>query len=147
MIIITLPTQISFYICAMFRVMIPILLAIVVLLQSMPTWLMYVAHQVNKDKVINELCVNKAKPALKCNGKCHLNKKIKQEIDKQQQNDAQKESSVVVEWSPIIYLPVTPTAIIHVVSYKVAFKTTALPKYIASRGFDYHGNIFHPPVA
>lgn len=31
----------------------------------------------NKEYVAKELCVNKAKPQLKCNGKCHLAKQLK----------------------------------------------------------------------
>jgi hypothetical protein len=35
-------------------------------------------YVVNKTYVAKELCVNKARPALKCNGKCHLAKQLQQ---------------------------------------------------------------------
>jgi len=37
----------------------------------------YVGYfELNKDYIIKKYCVNKAKPKLKCNGKCHLSKKL-----------------------------------------------------------------------
>ena len=35
-----------------------------------------VEYAMNYDYVVNVLCVNKAKPELKCNGKCHLMKAL-----------------------------------------------------------------------
>ena len=37
----------------------------------------YVGYfELNKEYIIKKYCVNKAKPKLKCNGKCHLSKKL-----------------------------------------------------------------------
>jgi len=36
----------------------------------------FVDYMVNYDYISKELCVNKAKPELKCNGKCHLMKEL-----------------------------------------------------------------------
>ena len=37
----------------------------------------YVGYfELNKEYIIKKYCVNKAKPILKCNGKCHLSKKF-----------------------------------------------------------------------
>jgi len=37
----------------------------------------YVAYyELNVDYIIEKYCVNKSKPKFKCNGKCHLSKKI-----------------------------------------------------------------------
>jgi autonomous glycyl radical cofactor GrcA len=38
-----------------------------------------VAHwKINQAAITQKYCVNKAKPALKCNGKCHLKKQLQQ---------------------------------------------------------------------
>jgi hypothetical protein len=37
------------------------------------------AYELNKDFIAKNLCVNKMKPKLHCNGKCHLMKELKKE--------------------------------------------------------------------
>jgi len=34
-------------------------------------------YQINKEEITEAFCVNKDKPELKCNGKCHLKKQLK----------------------------------------------------------------------
>ena len=41
----------------------------------------YLEYAINKDFIANVLCINKDKPALKCNGKCHLKKELKKASD------------------------------------------------------------------
>lgn len=48
-----------------------------------------VDYAINYDYISNVLCVNKAKPALHCNGKCHLMK----ELSKASENDDKPSSS------------------------------------------------------
>ena len=43
-----------------------------------------------KDFIANNLCINKAKPQMHCNGKCQLMKKLKQEQKKDQENPIRK---------------------------------------------------------
>jgi hypothetical protein len=43
----------------------------------------YVEYLVNQDYIAEFLCINKEKPELQCNGKCHLVK----ELEKQQENN------------------------------------------------------------
>ena len=46
---------------------------------------MYVAYyNINKEYIASVLCINKAKPASTCNGKCYLSKKMDQQ-EKQEQ--------------------------------------------------------------
>lgn len=48
------------------------------------------------------LCVNKEKPALKCNGKCHLMKQLANESDTQEENTLSIESIFsVVFFNPV----------------------------------------------
>lgn len=37
----------------------------------------FIEHQLNLDYIIENFCVNKDKPVMQCNGKCHLKKQIK----------------------------------------------------------------------
>ncbi len=38
----------------------------------------------NKEYIANNLCQNKAKPELKCEGKCHLSKQLKAQSERQE---------------------------------------------------------------
>lgn len=52
----------------------------------------YVLFKINETYIANELCINKAKPELHCNGKCFLKKKVKEARDKQDK-ELQKDKS------------------------------------------------------
>jgi len=48
----------------------------------------YVAYyELNVDYIIEKYCVNKSKPKFKCNGKCHLTKKISFSTDAETDSD------------------------------------------------------------
>jgi hypothetical protein len=91
-----------------------------------------------------ERCVNKSRPALHCNGQCHLKKQLKAV-----NTDSQE---------PIAPAPVKlssedfPVAVTEFASCNTTFKCVALKR---SRKFDspmetqsaFSGEIFHPPVS
>ena len=52
------------------------LLVILTLLMFLKPILPVLEYVVNYDYIVNELCENKLKPELKCNGKCHLMKEL-----------------------------------------------------------------------
>jgi len=45
---------------------------------------------VNYDYIVKELCVNKAKPEMHCNGKCHLMKELAKAAEQQKQESDRK---------------------------------------------------------
>ena len=45
------------------------------------------AYELNKVAIEKEFCENKAKPELKCNGKCHLSKQLLDHQKEPQQNE------------------------------------------------------------
>jgi len=47
----------------------------------------------NRDYIAAHLCVNRSRPWLHCNGKCYFMRKIKQEQDKQQNEDRQAQKN------------------------------------------------------
>ena len=57
----------------------------------------YVEYILNQDYIAEFLCINKDKPELQCNGKCHLVK----EIEKQQQQEPFAALSISMENYPI----------------------------------------------
>lgn len=59
---------------------IPFLTAIIILLK--PFWPI-VEYTLNYDYIVENLCENKEKPILKCNGKCYLAKQIAKELEEE----------------------------------------------------------------
>jgi hypothetical protein len=96
-------------------------------------------YELRKEYVVKNLCVNKDKPKLHCNGKCHLRKQLKKTSEQQdKENQSSKEEVVVavafvlpVVWQPAYSHPVA--AVQHVSSYT------------APQGIILPTDIFHPP--
>src|SRR5688572_18911022 len=47
------------------------------LVQSFNQTVLVVNYALNRQEITEEFCVNKSKPTIKCNGKCHLAKELK----------------------------------------------------------------------
>jgi hypothetical protein len=63
---------------------IPLFLLVGVLLQTFSTLIIIADYQLNKDFIAKNLCENRDKPQMHCNGKCHLMK----QIEKDQKRDS-----------------------------------------------------------
>lgn len=58
------------------------------MLQSNLKWAIVAYYQFNKAYIANTLCENKAQPKLNCNGKCYLNKKLKEQERQEQKTQS-----------------------------------------------------------
>jgi hypothetical protein len=58
------------------------LIASAVLFQSLSRLLIIASYEINKDYISKNLCENKNKPKMHCNGKCHLNKQLSKQEKK-----------------------------------------------------------------
>ena len=45
---------------------------------------MYIGFKLNQTYIAEVLCINKDKPEMGCNGKCHLNKQLKKKAESSQ---------------------------------------------------------------
>ena len=68
-----------------------IVFTLTVLLQSLQGFFTIVNWKMNQAELTAKYCVNKAKPMLKCNGKCYLAKQLKIQ-EEQEKTDFNKES-------------------------------------------------------
>lgn len=110
------------------------------LLQTFSRELVVLDYQVHKERITELFCVNKDKPALHCNGKCHLAKQLRKASDSESKvpaaGFAKVKYDVVV---PATFYLQTPASI----------KPTALrfaqplPTYYA---FTAEQSVFRPPV-
>ncbi len=98
----------------------------------------YLEYALNQDYIAEFLCVNKDKPQLQCNGKCHLAK----QIEKQQEQEPFSTLSISLENYPIGFVEILKIdASGHLDQRKKATKT---PYQILYR-FDYNYSAFQPP--
>lgn len=99
----------------------------------------------NKEYVAKELCINKAKPQLKCNGKCHLAKQLQQLEEPQPKKTPSVPKQLKLkelEWviASVKIIPATETSVI---AESNVTHWNDLKK--APRSFS--NTIFHPPQA
>lgn len=70
-----------------------IVLIFVILLQSFSKLVLLSNYLLNNEFITLNYCVNKSKPKLKCNGKCHLTKQLKEQ-EKQESSSKDNSKSV-----------------------------------------------------
>lgn len=82
-------------------------------------------------------CVNKARPMLKCHGKCQLMKKIQEEEQRQQQQAPELKQAAKAEFFPDAQslLPAPPSFLLQ---QHFGFQNSGMP-------VDQPATIFHPP--
>lgn len=98
----------------------------------------YLEYIINQDYIAEFLCINKDKPELQCNGKCHL---VKQ-IEKQQQQEPFSSLSISLENYPIGFVNILKIDTLG--DFAPIKKPTKAP-YQILYCFDYNYSAFQPP--
>ena len=98
--------------------------------------LVFIGFEANQTYIAKELCENKDKPEMHCNGKCYLMKKLKQAQDKEQKQERQSQKTQIQD-----AVVVTPMVFKQ---YALAETKLHIP---ASMGMlqSIKNSIFHPP--
>lgn len=65
-------------------------------MQALGKFIVYTDYLINKDYIAKNLCINKVKPKLKCNGKCHLAKQLKKQDEKENSSTSSKDKFEVI---------------------------------------------------
>ena len=94
-------------------------------------------YVVNQDYIIENFCVNKAEPELKCDGKCHLKKQIDEDTENHSENPQERTETapLVLACNDIIELtPKTKNSIAQGDS-----RYSEAPYFVSLTG------VFHPP--
>lgn len=63
----------------------------------------FLEYIVNYDYIVKELCENKEKPVLKCNGKCHLMKELAKTAEEDKNTSSDKKQNVKQEIEVLFY--------------------------------------------
>ena len=113
-------------------------LALFMLFKPIIPFLEYAAFY---DYIKNELCVNKEKPKLQCNGKCHLKKELAKASDSENSKDKNHSSSSEHQ---IVFFhdayKIAPVTFIKEQNSKI------LTSYNRIYKFHFTDSIFHPPL-
>jgi hypothetical protein len=99
----------------------------------------YLEYYSNRDFFAEVLCINKAKPELKCNGKCILMQKLKQAT--QQESDPISLPSLKFENYPIGFVEFLPSQ--QVLSFSQIKKQLFAPN--VDYRFELISDLFRPP--
>ena len=65
------------------------ILILLVMVQSLTSWVVMAEYIMNKEYIAKNLCVNKERPKLHCNGKCQLMKKMTQQENQDSSSNPQ----------------------------------------------------------
>jgi len=93
-------------------------------------------YELNTKSITQKYCVNKSKPQLHCNGKCHLRKQLDKAGSKQSKDQENKQTEWVAFILPDVFAPATATAL------------TSIIKHFAPQNFYsflHLYSVFHPP--
>jgi hypothetical protein len=113
-------------------------LSALILLQTFSQELIVLDYQVHKERITELFCVNKARPKLHCNGKCHLAKQLRKA--------AERESKAPTGFAKVKYEALAPLAsfVSEPVWWPPAPRLYALPTGVVYVLTPTH-SIFHPP--
>jgi hypothetical protein len=115
-----------------------LILLLVFLLHTFHTGILTCWFNQNRQWVAAELCVNKSRPAMKCNGKCFLSKKIKA-VEEQQENGCASSGKHTEETMPFVLLADDATQI------SSPALINSYPSLAVHYHFLYSNSHFHPP--
>ncbi|WP_316811564.1 hypothetical protein [Pedobacter heparinus] len=96
----------------------------------------YLGFEVNQNYIAKELCINRDKPEMNCNGKCYLMKKLKQAEEKEQKQERQSQK-VQIQDALVTQKLVCVSPVRHLKPSRAVEIPFALPRHSSA--------IFHPP--
>lgn len=99
-------------------------------------------YQANIDYVAQELCENKDKPQMQCNGKCYLKKQLAK-VDQQQQDEQQAPAKKIKSELPEFLATVTEINL----TYHTDLSIVSYAIYKSHYKFEIVADIFHPPAS
>ena len=102
-----------------------------------------VDYIVNYDYISKVLCVNKTKPKMHCNGKCHLMKELAKAAESEKPISSDKKDNAKQEIEVLFFQE--PESIVF---YSQLFLIKSTPNFNYSNLYSHLDNskVFHPPI-
>lgn len=98
-------------------------------------------YELNIDYIVDTYCVNKDKPELKCNGKCHLAKQLQPVSNDNNSNDA---ISSLVEAFTFVYYNEYPSLAFHTVFFLESREASFF--HTNNYAYSFTHSYFKPPI-
>ena len=117
-----------------------ILLLISLISSSFSRLFVYAGFELNQKYIAENLCVNRYRPAMDCNGKCYLKKQV-EKADENEKKALEKNNTLHFEVS-FFQQPSQPTFIEPMIFGDIK---SSFPRYIYRYGSSYIDSIFRPP--
>jgi hypothetical protein len=107
--------------------------------------LLYLDFEIRRDYIVANLCENRNRPMMNCNGKCYLAKKL---AEARKQEEKQAESDFLAKlFSPAVDFSSLRTPEIKSTRLNFLLETPTLFAFqSAFRSSDIISDIFHPPL-
>ncbi|MGO4291211.1 hypothetical protein [Chitinophaga sp. RAB17] len=122
------------------KLFITVFLMLIWLCQLSGRYFVMLDFYLNQEYIAANLCENRDKPAMHCNGKCHLSKKLKEEDKRDQDNPERKDHR-----SEIFYAAwLQPTTLKPVATPS---PKNYLHPYCIGTPIDQPTGVFRPPMA
>jgi hypothetical protein len=118
-------------------------LAALMLLQTLGQEVLVVDYQLNKARITALYCINKARPQLHCNGKCHLAKQLRKADDTEKKAPNGAPAKVKYEVLPTQAFAFTAPAAAHWPTLARRYPTPAAAHCAAVPG----KGVFRPPLS
>jgi hypothetical protein len=118
-------------------ILVPVLL-LVLLAQTFSKWVVVVEYRLNKNFIAQNLCINKAKPKLHCNGKCQMMKRLA--VEEEQNTSGNNTAKIRIQdfvFTDEMPRPVLPSLVYIQLSYNEELAIVKYSSPVAS--------VFHPP--
>lgn len=113
-------------------------LALVFLLNIGGKIVVYVNFYLNQEYIANNLCENRDKPVLQCNGKCQLMKELNEEDKKEKKEDKHKFENTNVYF----FCAIEPITELNPLFFEKKEHANA---NVQARRVGYRTKVFHPP--
>jgi hypothetical protein len=126
----------------MFKRCLAIVLLVALTASSFQRYFIYAGFELNRDYIAKNLCINRKRPQLHCNGRCYFMRKIKaaQENEKKQaEKDALNRIEVSFSQEPVRILFASPIT--------AELPEAMLPVYQCLYNFSYTTSLLQPPRA
>ncbi|MBQ0788969.1 MAG: hypothetical protein KBT69_15830 [Oceanihabitans sp.] len=98
-------------------------------------------YELNIDYIVDTYCVNKDKPELQCNGKCHLAKQLQPVSNNNNSNDA---ISSLVEAFTFVYYNEYPSMAFHTVFFLESRESSFF--HTNNYAYSFAHSHFKPPI-
>jgi len=113
------------------------LLASAFLLQSASSLLIVANYTINRDYISKNLCENRAKPNMHCNGKCHLKKQLQKEEKKENSSPGNMKNKSELQFFSVYQTPL--------IIAEPAVQSKCCIRYLFAESQARLHAVFHPP--